>query len=369
MTVALLRTDEPKDVRQVMDLLGGMERFVPPGSKVLVKPNVCAAKPSHSGVVTEPELVVEICRLADAAGGEVTVGESPIHPFRSSRVFPRAGYGGFEKRYGFPLIDLDSAERVEIRIPGGVAVKREVVARPVLECDCLINVPVIKTHMQTVVSLGLKNIKGVVPTKDKLIIHLEGLDQGIVDLNTVISSRLVVVDGMIALEGEQGPTNGNPVHLGVIVAGDNIVEVDATCARLMGLDPHRVTHLRMAEDRGLGRLKGFEVLGDEVNALKKDFSLPSHPDLNRFLYSDVYARLYNMIRRPVDRILGRSLSRGSLGRVSVDTTKCDACAVCVKACPVGAIRMEDKLPLVEDELCIACFCCAEACHTGAISKA
>jgi uncharacterized protein (DUF362 family)/NAD-dependent dihydropyrimidine dehydrogenase PreA subunit len=369
MTVAVVKAEGPRDVLKALDLLGGIGRFVSPGERVLVKPNICAAKPSDTGTVTDPELVAEICRLAAGAGGEVTVGESPIHPFRSSRVFPRAGYGDFLKRYGFPLIDLDSAEKVEIRVPRGVAVKREVVAKPVLECDCLINVPVLKTHLQTVVSLGLKNIKGVVPGKDKLIIHVNGLDQGIVDLNTVIKSRLVVVDAMIGMEGGMGPTNGSPVRVGAIVAGDNVVEVDAACARLMGLDPRRVTHLRLAEERGLGRLEGFEVLGDSVEALKKDFDLPTHPDLNRLMISGMFLRSYNLLRRPIDRLLGRTPSRGVFGQVRVDAEKCDGCRICVKACPVEAVIMADELPEVDAGKCIACFCCAEACPRGAISRA
>lgn len=368
MTVALIRAEKASDVSKAIDLLGGIGKFVSSGDKVLVKPNICAAKPSETGTVTDPELVAEICRLAAGAGGEVKVGESPIHPFRAPRVFSRAGYGDFEKRHGFPLIDLDSAEAVEIKVPRGVALKQEVIAKPVLECDCLINVPVIKTHLQTMVTLGLKNLKGVVPTKDKMLIHVKGLDAGIVDLNTVISSRLTVVDGIIGMEGELGPTNGSPVHLGVVVAGDNVVEVDATCARLMGLDPHRITHLKMAEERGLGRLDGFQILGEEIESLKRKFKRPTRTDINKFMITSVGIRLYSMMRRPLDRLLGRGLSR-SFGQVRIDPTKCDACAVCEKACPVEALRMEDKLPRVDDDTCIACFCCAEVCPVGAISRA
>lgn len=368
MTVAVVKAEGPGDVGRALDLLGGMGRFVSEGEKVLVKPNICMAKTSETGAVTDPVLVAEVCRLAAEAGGKVKVGESPIHPFRASRVFPRSGYGDFEERYGFPIIDLDSAEAVEIRVPQGVAVKHEVIARPVLECDCLINVPVLKTHIQTVLTLGLKNLKGVVPTKDKMIIHVKGLDQGIVDLNTVISSRLVVVDAIIGMEGALGPSNGSPVRLGAIVAGDNVVEVDATCARLVGLDPRDITHIRLAAERGLGDLDGFEVLGDGVEALKRDFDIPAHPDLNRWMISGFLLRMYHLMRRPLDRLLGRGLS-GVFGEVMIDAAKCDACRVCVRACPVEAVIMAEDIPEVEAEKCISCFCCAEACPRGAISRA
>ncbi|WP_458011146.1 DUF362 domain-containing protein [Candidatus Solincola sp.] len=368
MTVAVIRAESPQEVRRAIELLGGMGRFVSPGDKVLVKPNICAAKSSDTGAVTDPELVAEVCRMAAAEGAEVTVGESPIHPFRSSRVFPRAGYGDFRERYGFPLIDLDTAEKVEIRIPGGVAVKEEVVARPVLECDALINVPVMKTHLQTVVSLGLKNLKGVVPTRDKLIIHLHGLDQGIVDLNTVIRSRLVVVDGLVGMEGALGPTNGRPVRLGTIVAGDNVVEVDATCARIMGADPREITHIRLAAERGLGRLEGFEVLGDGIEAVRRKLELPTRPDLNRLMISGILLRIYDLLRRPLDRLAGRAPSF-RFGEVRLDAGRCDGCRICVKACPVEAVSMRGELPSIDDRACIACFCCAEDCPRGALSRA
>lgn len=368
MTVAVIRAEAPEDVKRAIDLLGGMERFVSPGDKVLVKPNICAAKSSDTGAVTDPELVAEVCRLAAAEGAEVAVGESPIHPFRSSRVFPRAGYGDFRERYGFPLIDLDEAEKVEIRIPEGVAVKQEVIAKPVLDCDVLINMPVMKTHLQTVVSLGLKNLKGVVPTKDKLIIHLNGLDQGIVDLNTVIRSHLVVVDALIGMEGGLGPTNGRPVRVGAIVAGDNVVEVDATCARIMGLDPRMVAHIRLAAERGLGRMEGFQILGEGIEAVRRDFELPAHPDLNRLMISGILLRIYDLLRRPLDRLMGRSPAF-RFGEVRLEAERCDGCRLCVKACPVEAVFMRENLPVIEVSRCIACFCCAEACPRGALSRA
>lgn len=368
MTVAVIRADSPGDVKRAVDLLGGMEKLVSPGETILVKPNVCAARPSETGTVTDPALVSEVCRLAAAAGAEVMVGESPIHPFRASRVFPRAGYGDFRERYGFPLLDLDGEERVEIRIPGGVAVRQEVVAKPVLDCDGIINVPVLKTHLQTVVSLGLKNLKGVVPGKDKLIIHLNGLDQGIVDLNTVIRSRLVVVDALVGMEGGLGPTNGRPVRVGAIVAGDNVVEVDATCCRVMGLDPRKVNHIRLAAERGLGRLEGYEVLGDGIEAVRRPFELPAHPDLNRFMITGIFLKIYGFLRKPLDRFLGHTLT-GRFGEVKMDKGRCDGCRICVKACPVEAITMAADLPVIDASRCIACFCCAEVCPRGALSRA
>lgn len=370
MTVAIVRAEDARGVVRAIELLGGMGRFVAADEKVIIKPNICAAKDSASGTVTDPEITAEVCRLAAAAGGKVTVAESPIYPFKSSRVFARSGYGDFERRYGFPLVDIDTDECVEIKVPGGVAVQREVVAKRVLEADRVINVPVLKTHLQTVVTGALKNLKGVVPGREKHIIHLAGLDDGIVDINTVVRTDLVVVDAIDCMEGTGGPTNGRPIRVGLIIAGDNPVEVDATCLRIMGVDPHKVAHVRKAAERGLGRLDGFEVRGEQVETVRVKFAVPLSPRVNRFFISGIFVRIVNAVANPLARMLGRTpvTVGGVSGEVKVIARKCNACAVCVKACPVEAITMREKLPGIDKGKCILCFCCAEACPEGALEK-
>src|SRR5450759_2834280 len=124
--------------------------------------------------IRDREMVAEVCRMVAECGASVSVAESPIYPFKADRVFKKAGYADFEEKYGFPFIDIDSAESREIKLPGGKSVKNSVVSLDVLTCDRLINVPVMKTHLQTVVTLGLKNLKGAVVGKQKHIIHLQG---------------------------------------------------------------------------------------------------------------------------------------------------------------------------------------------------
>jgi len=368
VTVAVIRAEGPQDAAMLLELLGGMEKYVKEGERILVKPNICAAKPSSTGTVTDPELVAEICRLVREAGAEPVVGESPIHPFRSSRVFERAGYGDFQRRYGVPLVDLDGAEAVTVRVPRGKVLREVKVAKPVLECQGIVNVPVLKTHLQTIVTLGLKNLKGLVQGEGKVGVHVKGLDDGIVDLNTLFPSRLVVVDALVGMEGELGPTNGRPVELGLLVAGDNVVEVDATCCRLVGLDPHRVPHIRKAEERGLGRTQGFQILGEDPEKVKRDFDLPDHPELNKFMITTILLHLYHYARRPLDFLMGRERVPRPEGRVGLKVELCDGCSVCARACPVGAVSMAEARPSIDDSTCILCFCCAEACPRGALYR-
>jgi uncharacterized protein (DUF362 family)/ferredoxin len=371
MSASIVRTQKPADARLAVGLLGGMERFISTGDIVIIKPNIACGKTSDTGAVTDPEMVAEVCRMVAECGGVPKVAESPIYPFKADSVYKKAGYGDFTSRYGFPFIDIDSAEYKEVRIPGGRAVRNSVISRDVLTCDRLINMPVMKTHLQTVVSMSLKNLKGVVVGKQKHIVHLQGLDEGIVDLNTLVRSDLVVMDGIIGMEGTGGPTNGRAVNLGVIVAGDNVVEVDSVGIRIMGGSPRKVEHVKDAADRGLGSLDGFEVLGETVQSVAAERDLPRMPKFNKLMITGVSLRLWDAVREPWARLTGAErvmkAGRAHTGDLVIDHGLCDGCRQCLVACPVDALSYDDLLDC-DDEACIRCFCCAEVCTRGALGK-
>jgi ferredoxin len=136
------------------------------------------------------------------------------------------------------------------------------------------------------------------------------------------------------------------------------------------VDPRKVAHVRKAAERGLGKLDGFEVLGERVEDVAVRFSVPATPKVNRFFISGVILKLWTALANPLARMRGKTpvTYGGVTGEVKVIADKCDACAVCVKACPVEAIAMRDKLPVVDAGKCILCFCCAEACPVGALEK-
>jgi uncharacterized protein (DUF362 family)/Pyruvate/2-oxoacid:ferredoxin oxidoreductase delta subunit len=369
MAVAIVKTDKTADVRRAVELLGGMNKFVTGGEKVIIKPNICAAKDTFTGAVTDPEMVAEVCRMVAECGANPVVAESPIYPFKSSRVYQRSGYADFKSKYGFEFIDIDSADSREISIPRGRAIKASVVSDAVLNCDKLINMPVLKTHLQTVVTIGLKNLKGVVVGKQKHIIHLQGLHQGIVDLNTVVKSDLTIVDGIIGMEGTGGPTNGRPVKMDVVVAGDNVVEVDAVATRVMGGDPMKVEHIRLASEQGLGSLSGFEMVGDSLESVTDRRDLPRMPGINKILITDIGVRVVNLLREPIMLLTGgeRVVRKVRLGELIIDEALCDGCRLCVPACPVDALAYGEQLDC-DYKLCIQCFCCAEVCPRGALKK-
>ena len=370
MPVSLLRTDDPGRVSRLLEPLGGMERFVRPGDRVLVKPNVCAPRSSSSGAVTDPELVAAICRLAADCGGKPSVADSPIFPFPARAAFRVAGYADFPRRHGFPLLDLDSERSATVRVPEGEALDHEVISRCALETDVLINVPVLKNHVHTLVTLGLKNLKGVVPRRNKHVIHLKGLDAGIVDINSVVRTSLVVVDAIVGMEGMLSPTNGRPKRMNLLLAGDNVVEADAVACRVMGIDPRAVTHIVQAERRGLGRIDGVDVRGADVEAVRSRFRFYDRP---RTLTSaagrlawNVWNRGYNRVARRFGSDILRPLD--PKGEWAWDASRCSRCKLCIEGCPVHVLRLEKDRLVRNKQGCIYCYCCVEVCPEAAISR-
>lgn len=161
------------------------------------------------------------------------------------------------------------------------------VAKIIREVDFLINVPKMKTHILTLVTLGMKNLKGVLPPSYKRLLLLKGLHHGIVDLNIAVKPHLTLIEGIIGQEG-LGPIAGDPIEVGAVILGSKVTEVDAVGCRIMGINPLEVKHLVYAYERGLGEIKlsKIAVIGDKLSDLIKRFRRPlevpliSHHDIS-----------------------------------------------------------------------------------------
>jgi len=274
--------DVTKAVRQAVTLLEGWDKLISPDSRVLIKPNLSVAFPAQTGVTTDPKVVAALVQLVREAGAkEVLVGESAVVGFDAGEIFEALKVRRVFEKAGARVVNLDQDQPVEVKVPLGEVLKKVKVWRTAYESDVLISVPKMKTHFQTGVTLSLKNMKGTVTDETKRIIHRigvpvekqeeYGLDHGIVDLNTVISADLAVIDATVCLEGfVPGPRLvGNPVPMGTIIAGLDPVAVDAVGCRVIGMDPREVRHLRLAWERKLGRLlpEEIEVLGRSIESV------------------------------------------------------------------------------------------------------
>jgi uncharacterized protein (DUF362 family) len=160
-------------------------------------------------------------------------------------------------------------DKIKLVIPDGEALKSITVPRLVTEA-AIISAAKLKTHSNTGVTLGMKNMFGLLPEKFKGKYHLKGISKVIVDINTVLKPALTVIDGFVGMEGS-GPVDGTPVQMNLVIAGTDAVATDATACRVMGIDPHEIKHIRRAYEKGLGNIDNVQILGAELETVVRPF--------------------------------------------------------------------------------------------------
>ena len=222
----------------------------------VVKPNIVTAAPPRRAIVTHPAVVEAVVALLRECGvSQIAIADGPGVGLEAERVFRKSGYEALASRLGVELVSFNDAERRER------AWKYGTLGVPALleDADVYVNVPKLKTHGYTTLTLSIKNHKGMLSEADKKLDHHLGLHEPLVEQAKLRPPDLVVLDGIVGVERD-GPLNGRPVRAGIFAVGTNMLEVDATAARLAGFDPRRVRHLSIAEREGLGSMDP-EIIG------------------------------------------------------------------------------------------------------------
>lgn len=219
-----------------------------PDSKIIIKPNICSPKSPESGVTTHHEIIKGVLNALCECKNVIIV-ES--HTTSSDFEVNVAGWNSdFLKNYSnVKLVNL-SNEKKHKKIIKGIYKSYKVEIPDILdEYDYLIDIPVLKTHIHAKISIGIKNLFGLLPLKNKSMYHLEIHDLLLAILNE-FNPNLTIVDGIQGLEG-QGPIFGSPAGAGILLAGENVVEVDYTGSKLVGIDPFSVKYLNLAIEKYL----------------------------------------------------------------------------------------------------------------------
>lgn len=241
--------------------------------RVLIKVNFITTKTWDTGATTDPIVVEAIIQKLQELSKEVIVVESDASMTNATKAFKATGMDEMCERNGVEWINLrHDKDRVKLPVPGWSALKKIVVPRIVTESG-IVSAAKMKTHMETGVTLGMKNLFGLLPDKFKGKFHVKGMHKVVADIITVINPQLTVIDGFVAMEG-RGPVGGSPVKMETIVAGRDVVAVDATASRLMGIDPHEIGHIMMAHERGLGEVDSVEVVGESLDNVVRVFKRP-----------------------------------------------------------------------------------------------
>lgn len=357
--VARCESYGPPTVQRKVDdafaAFGGVERFVRPGMRVLVKPNLLAAVPPEKAVTTHPAVVEAVLRLLLDAGARVTIGDSPGIT-RATKAAEKAGILDVAQRLGVQVIDFDDS--VELKAPDGFLFKRIEVARAVAEAEAIINLPKFKTHGQMVMTLAVKNLFGCVVGPRKAQWHMAaGRDRDtfarlLLELSLLVAPAFSVVDGVIGMDGN-GPSSGRVRPVNVILAGIDPLAIDRIGARIAGLDDALFPLIGAARTipACAASLGEIEVVGEPVDSVKlADFALPAAADVQ-------WLRL-----KPIRRLLKRAIT----ARPEINTARCEACGICVRSCPPQAMTLESGRVTIDRSLCISCFCCQEMCPQHAV---
>jgi uncharacterized protein (DUF362 family) len=286
MTVALAKFDGSLDsLRKAIQLCDGFEKLNR-NDKVLIKPNNCfrhKITPPY-GVVTTSKIIEGVIQLLLEHGcKDISIGEGAIidifdvlQPY-TKRGFKGTGIDKVAKKHGVKLIDFNQSAFQELDL-GGIKVQ---VSQAALEADFLINIPVLKTHLQTKISLGFKNLKGCLSKASKKRFHITNrLDTLICLLNEAIKSNLVIIDGIYMLEKGPEPLVGVAHRKDLIIASTDIFDVDVVGATVLGIDPSQVGYLREFAERHNRSfdISTIQIKGEDVDSLKEQLEWQFEPD-------------------------------------------------------------------------------------------
>ena len=353
---------EPAEVQLAVErglgLLGGAESFVQPGERILLKPNLLLGKTPERAVTTHPSVFRAVAVALQRAGVTISYGDSPGFG-KPQTAAQRSGLLDIAQELKLELADFTHGETISF--PQGRQNKQFTIARGVLSADGLVSLPKMKSHGLTRITGAIKNQFGCIPGPLKAEFHArlpmaELFSQMLVDLNLLLSPRLFIMDGVMAMEGN-GPQNGMPRAMSVLLFSTDPVALDTTFCKLVGLDPALVLPITYGVEFGLGTSRDIEWIGDPIDSfVNPTFDVNRHP----LSTTDRLGRPSRLARRFV------------VPKPYIRASKCTTCGTCVNVCPVTPKAVEFrgsgrvKPPIHDYQRCIRCYCCQELCPEGAI---
>ena len=366
MAVSIVKCKSYGECRAGIDaalsLIGGIEKFVHPGDKVIIKPNLVSRKRPGSAVTTNERFVHEVIRIAEAAGGIVTIAESPGGPYNAALLKSLYRACGMERAIEGTNATLNyDTGFTEVSHHAGRTLKSMPIIDPILRADVIINLPKLKTHAMTSYTGAVKNLFGVIPGTHKAELHFRLDDRDafcsmLVDLCERVKPTLNIVDAITGMEGN-GPTSGRDRHIGLVLASASPYELDLAASTIIGYSPEENPTVRESIQRGHApaTVAELDIRGESIAAV-------SIPD---FVKPESHFNLLKLIDLPP--ALNALLINKLASRPRIEYDKCISCGECARCCPPEAISMENGKPVINKNKCIRCFCCQELCPKSAVA--
>jgi uncharacterized protein (DUF362 family) len=259
-------------VSQALESIGGIADVVRPGDLVLINPSwVAPPVEREAGCITLPEVPRAIADIVNDMGARPVIAESSAVGVDTEKVISESGYREL-REMGYEVINLKKTRHRDLPVRKGKIFQTVPCWELAQQADVIISVPKLKTHDQTEMTCAIKKLKGLLTDKGKKGMHREGLFEGVIDLISAVKPKLAVVDAIVCQEGV-GPIFGKPVEMDLILAGKDLVAVDAVCARLIGYDPAETLLTVNAAARGLGTMDmdRIDIVGESLDRVKRRF--------------------------------------------------------------------------------------------------
>jgi len=298
--VVIIKRDKTPDrdeiykmIKEAFDLIGSLKKYIPRNAYVTIKGNFFAPYPPP--VIVDRRTVSALIRqLFEAGAGRVVLCEAVSVGTKLGRgqttdfVLNEMGIRAEAEAAGAEVLCLEDDERINIKIPDGKCLGEAEYPRCLYDCDVMIDLPCMKTHGMTLVTLGMKNFQGILNDEQKYYAHRDDFEQKIVDLFKIRKPDLTLIDGITAMEGNGAGEYGLPHPMNMFIASTDVVAADSVAIACMGIeDVFSVAFNRLADfdDIGNGKLENIEVLGAKIEDVKESFLIPDsyqYPD-DRFV--------------------------------------------------------------------------------------
>lgn len=370
--VSLIACDEYDEekvfeaVKSAIDNIGGIEKFVKQGQRVAIKANLLMKATPEKCATTHPYVVSAIGRLCQSIGAQVVIVDSAGGPFTSgymNSIYKASGLTDIAEKYGFEL--NENFNFVSVDNPQGIVGKKFDVLQTLEEADVIINACKLKTHAFAGFTNAVKNMFGAIPGLTKVEMHGKYRDINtfcdfLFDIHTYFGKKLClnVSDAVWGMEGE-GPSNGTPRKIGVIMASDNANALDVASVKIINAKMDAMPTIQKGLERGFLDNLEVQIVGE---------------DLQKFVVKD-FQNITPNVQKPyanfVPQCMQKFVHNIMTQRPKINHKHCRGCGKCFEHCPVKAISMVTKkngkrIAKIDYDKCIRCFCCQELCPFGVI---
>lgn len=353
MTTVMIHPATYDNVSEAVDRAFSLFPLEILGKKVLIKPNLLRASQPEEGIVTHPAVLRAVVKKVESFHpANIVVGDNPgLFNYGANEESFRVT--GLREAAGPYYVNIGTDS---VSVPFNPTFMPMVsVSRVVMEADIVISLPKFKTHGLTVITGAIKNSYGFLPGAQKALLHKRAgspmrFHELMVEVFRLRIPNLFIVDAVVGMQGN-GPASPDLREIGLILASDNAVALDAVIATMMGCDPAKLRFLGKSKELGLGDYDLSTIHIDGELRTLPDFILPP-------LGGDALLgneRIQHMIHHR------------TLLRPKANLQKCTGCGSCVDHCPVSALSLIENIPRVNEETCITCFCCQEICPAKAIT--